>query len=251
MNDFGTLRQGPSELAGEEPSTDGHSRRARVRTARSNRTHSCARTTSARSWWTSQFVGAEPPDRWAVEVCERALGRKLPNMLVPMNDLGTLLRDQGKLVGAEPLDRGAQEAYRRTFSDGGSDMLISASVVGMLLKAQGKLGTAEPLCRRAFQGGERAQARSSVLPGSCGDGGPPPVNTGARSCRARAISRARSCSPTGARGVRACGRRRAPEHARVRVRLRRAPEGPACWSARSRPSGGELRRASTRAAGSP
>ena len=47
---------------------------------------------------------ADPFFRRAVEGCERTLGRDHPHTLNSINNVGSLLKEQGKLKEAEPLD---------------------------------------------------------------------------------------------------------------------------------------------------
>ncbi len=91
----------------------------------------------------------------ALQASERTLGSEHPSTLVSMNNLASLLQDQGKLAEAEPLFRRALETQQLTLGSEHPDTLTSLSNLASLLQDQGKLAEAEPLYRRALEARER------------------------------------------------------------------------------------------------
>ena len=88
---------------------------------------------------------------------------------VLQNQLGSLLRDQGKLDEAGVLYREALEARRATLGDRHPDTLGSIHNLGRLLHDQGRLGEAETLLLEAHDGcaatlaeGQRTRLRSQA-----------------------------------------------------------------------------------------
>ena len=71
-----------------------------------------------------------------------------------MNNLGSLLQDQGDLDGAAPLYREALQARRETLGDRHPDTLISIWNLSKLLATQDetKKGEAKQLCQEAVTG---------------------------------------------------------------------------------------------------
>ena len=72
-----------------------------------------------------------------------------------VNNMGSLLREQGKLEEAEPFYRLALEGWERTLGRDHPSTLTSVKNLGVLLQSQGKLTEAEPFYRRALEGQER------------------------------------------------------------------------------------------------
>ena len=72
-----------------------------------------------------------------------------------VNNLGLLLKEQGKLEEAEVLSRRALEGSERVLGVDHPDTLNSVNKLGSLLQDQGKLEEAEVLFRRALEGKER------------------------------------------------------------------------------------------------
>ena len=70
---------------------------------------------------------------------------------VLINQLGSMLKDQGKLEAAGALYREALQARRETLGDKHLRTLTAISNLGALLQAQGKLEEAAPLLREALQ----------------------------------------------------------------------------------------------------
>ena len=89
--------------------------------------------------------------REALQAVREVLGDRHPHTLVSINNLGLLLKAQGKYDEAEPLFREALQARRETLGDRHPDTLISINNLGMLLKEQGKYDEAEPLFREALK----------------------------------------------------------------------------------------------------
>ena len=69
---------------------------------------------------------------------EVSLGVEHEDTLASVNNLGSLLQDQGKLAEAEPFFRRALEGRERTLGRDHPDTLASVNNLGSLLKAQGK-----------------------------------------------------------------------------------------------------------------
>ena len=72
-----------------------------------------------------------------------------------MNNLASLLQDQGQLEEAAPLYRRALAACERTLGAEHPHTLTSVNNLASLLKAQGQLEEAAPLFRRALAARER------------------------------------------------------------------------------------------------
>ena len=78
-------------------------------------------------------------------------GDRHPSTLRSINNLGSLLQDQGKLDEAGALLREALEAMRATLGDRHPNTLVSINNLGTLLQAQGKLDEAGVLYREALE----------------------------------------------------------------------------------------------------
>ena len=78
-----------------------------------------------------------------------------PCTLVYINNLGVLLKDQGKLAEAEPPLREALEGFCRTLGDEHPNTLKSMNYLGLLLQAQGKYDEAQALYHEALEGSRR------------------------------------------------------------------------------------------------
>ena len=76
--------------------------------------------------------------RRALEGYERTLGRDHPHTLLSVNNLGALLKAQGKLNLAEPFLRRALEGRERTLGLDHPGTLLSANSLRVLLKATEK-----------------------------------------------------------------------------------------------------------------
>ena len=82
-----------------------------------------------------------------------------PHTLTSANNLGMLLKDQGKLDLAEPFLCRSLEGCERTLGRDHPDTLASVNNMGALLVAQGKSSLAEPFFRRALEAWERTLGR--------------------------------------------------------------------------------------------
>ena len=80
--------------------------------------------------------------------------------MASVNNLGLLLKVQGKLVEAEPLYSRALAGKESTLGPMHASTLASVNNLGLLLKAQGKMAEAEPLYRRALAGKEVSWANA-------------------------------------------------------------------------------------------
>ena len=77
------------------------------------------------------------------------LGEEHPTTLISIDNMGSLLRDQGKLAEAEPYLREALEKFRRVLGKEHPDTLLSVSNLGTLFQAQGKSAEAESALSRS------------------------------------------------------------------------------------------------------
>ena len=73
------------------------------------------------------------------------MGDKHQDTLTFIDNMASLLRDQGKLAEAEPLFREAYKGRRSLFGQRHPDTVSSAHSLGALLKAFGKHAEAAPL----------------------------------------------------------------------------------------------------------
>ncbi|MDY7109933.1 MAG: tetratricopeptide repeat protein [Planctomycetota bacterium] len=103
----------------------------------------------------SQGRLAEPYYREALEARRRILGDEHPDTLTSINNMGFLLKSQGRLAEAEPYFREALEARRRILGDDHPDTLGSINNMGELLGFQGRLAEAEPYYREALEAKRR------------------------------------------------------------------------------------------------
>jgi hypothetical protein len=71
---------------------------------------------------------------------------------VSINNLASLLQDQGKLAEAEPLLRVCLAVRRRVLGEDHPSTLMSIDNLASLLQDQGKLAEAEPLLRDCLAG---------------------------------------------------------------------------------------------------
>lgn len=87
----------------------------------------------------------------ALATRRRVLRSEHPDTLLSINNMGNLLRSQGKLTEAEPYLREALEKSRRVLGEENRNTLMSISNMGALLQRQGKLAEAEPFYREALE----------------------------------------------------------------------------------------------------
>ena len=101
-------------------------------------------------YFRARYAEAEPLHRRALAIWE-ALGPDNPDTATSLNNLGVLLRLQGRYYGeAEPLLRRALAIREAALGPGHPDTAISLNHLGVLLRAQGRFAEAEPLLRRAL-----------------------------------------------------------------------------------------------------
>jgi eukaryotic-like serine/threonine-protein kinase len=98
---------------------------------------------------------ASAPQVEALDTRRRTLGEEHLDTLGSINNLGILLRAQGKLAEAEGYFRQALETRRRLLGEEHPDTLGSINNLGGLLRDQGKLAEAEPFYRAALKGHRR------------------------------------------------------------------------------------------------
>ena len=92
------------------------------------------------------------PARRAVEERERVLGVDHPDTLSSVNNLGSLLKAQGKLEEAEVLYRRALEGRERVLGVDHPDTLLSMYNFADFLEQKGDLSSAESFARRSLEG---------------------------------------------------------------------------------------------------
>ena len=90
--------------------------------------------------------------RSAADARRSALGEEDPDTLRSLDELGLVLRAQGKNAEAEPILRATLEGRRRVLGADHPDTLSSLANFGSLLHAEGKLAEAEPILREACAG---------------------------------------------------------------------------------------------------
>ncbi len=98
---------------------------------------------------------ATDPQERALSIRRMALGDEHPDTLVSINNMGILLRGQGKLPEAEPYHREALETSRRTLGEEAPLTLGCMNNMGLLFQSQGKLSEAEPYYRKALEARRR------------------------------------------------------------------------------------------------
>jgi tetratricopeptide (TPR) repeat protein/predicted Ser/Thr protein kinase len=98
---------------------------------------------------------ATGPQERALAIRREELGDDHPDTLVSINEMGIVLRSQGKLSEVEPYWREALEGSRRVLGDDHPTTLTSIDNMGSLLWSQGKLAEAEPYYREALEGSRR------------------------------------------------------------------------------------------------
>ena len=101
------------------------------------------------------FEGALAPRREALERTRRVLGDDHPETLIAVNNLGSLLQEQGKLDEAEAYYREALEGRRLVLGSDHQVTLVSLNNMGLLLKNLGRLDEAETYFRVALEGHRR------------------------------------------------------------------------------------------------
>ena len=101
------------------------------------------------------YDAALPLQASALATRRRVLGNDHPDTLGSINNMGSLLRRQGKLDEAMLFYREALEGKRRVMGDDHPDTLISINNMGLLLYTMGKHAEAEPYYREALDGNRR------------------------------------------------------------------------------------------------
>jgi len=91
------------------------------------------------------------PAARALAIRRRVLGEAHPQTLGSINNMGFVLKSQGRLGEAEPYYREALEGSRRVLGEAHPQTLTSINNMGALLESQGKLGEAEPYYREALE----------------------------------------------------------------------------------------------------
>ncbi|MEO1128362.1 MAG: serine/threonine-protein kinase [Planctomycetota bacterium] len=94
---------------------------------------------------------AQPHLRRALQLRRDALGDDHVDTLVSINNMGTLLRDQGRSDDAEVYYRESLEGSRRILGDDDPATLTSINNLAVLLGGQGRLDDAEPYYREALE----------------------------------------------------------------------------------------------------
>ena len=94
--------------------------------------------------------------RGVVREEESQLGPGHPGTLGSVNNLATMLTDQGDYAAAEPLYRRALEGSEKSLGPDHPDTLRSVANLARLLRSQGDYAAAGPLFRRALAGYEKS-----------------------------------------------------------------------------------------------
>lgn len=104
-----------------------------------------------------------------LETRRRVLGRRHPDTLLSVSNIGYLYREMGDFGAAEPFWRETLDGFRQVFGDEHWDTLISVINLGLLLRDQGRfqetielVAPIEPLARATFQG-DNARRLASLL----------------------------------------------------------------------------------------
>ena len=98
-----------------------------------------------------QYPAALPLQESALATRRRVLGEEHPDTIISINNMGSLLANQGKLAEAEPYYRDTLEKSRRVLGAEHPDTITSINNMGLLLENQGKLAEAEPYYRDALE----------------------------------------------------------------------------------------------------
>lgn len=96
------------------------------------------------------YAEAEPHLRQALEIRKRVLGPEHGEVAASLNDLASLLHDEGKRTEAEPLYREALRIRKKVLGPGHIDTSATLNDLGLLLKQQGDLDGAEALYRESL-----------------------------------------------------------------------------------------------------
>ena len=99
---------------------------------------------------------AEPLYRQALAIRQKVLGPEHSDTAMSLNNLASLLQDQGHLAEAEPLLRQALAINQKVLGPEDLDTATSLNNLAMVLKAQGRLAEAEPLYRQALAISQKA-----------------------------------------------------------------------------------------------
>jgi tetratricopeptide (TPR) repeat protein len=94
--------------------------------------------------------------RDALAIREKTLRPGHPDTAVSLNNLATLLRDQGDLAGARPLYERALAINEKALGPEHAQTAVSLNGLALLLKGQGDLAGARPLYERALAINEKA-----------------------------------------------------------------------------------------------
>jgi CHAT domain-containing protein/tetratricopeptide (TPR) repeat protein len=94
--------------------------------------------------------------RQSLSIRLKALGPDHPDVALSLNNLASLLHDQGQHAGAEPLYRRSLVIYERVFGADHPDVALSLNNLASLLNDQGQYEAAKSLYRRALTIREKA-----------------------------------------------------------------------------------------------
>src|SRR5271157_5063378 len=102
------------------------------------------------------YAGAEPLNRRALAIREKALGPDRPDVAQSLNNLAMLLQAKGDYAGAEPLNRRALAIDEKALGPDHPDVAGCLNNLAELLEDKGDYAGAEPLYRRALAIDEKA-----------------------------------------------------------------------------------------------
>jgi tetratricopeptide (TPR) repeat protein len=102
------------------------------------------------------YSAAEPLFRRALAIHEKALGPEHPRTGGSLNQLASVLRDEGDLAAARPLFERALAIHEKALGPEHPDAAESLKDLALLLRDQGDLAAARPLFERALAIAEKA-----------------------------------------------------------------------------------------------
>ena len=104
----------------------------------------------------ADYAAARPLYERALSLLEQARGIEHPSTATTLNNLGSLLQDEGDFAAARPLFERALAIYEKALGPEHPDTAGSLNELARLLQAQGDLAAARPLFERALAIYEKA-----------------------------------------------------------------------------------------------
>ena len=97
-----------------------------------------------------RYADAEPLQKKALAILEKAFGPDHPTFAQAMNNLAELFREQGRYADAEPLYKRALATWERAFGPDHPDVAQSLNNLAALYADNGRHSDAEPLYKRSL-----------------------------------------------------------------------------------------------------